>query len=86
MLIRRSIVISGESEAIVRRRSAMDQGYGIKCEPEPPFQLDYYRPLSSESEQSPEGTLDMDLTGFLDMDDTALSGKSRRERESTAAI
>lgn len=59
----------------------MDQGYGIKCEPEPPFQLDYYRPLSSESEQSPEGTLDMDLTGFLDMDDTALSGKSRRERE-----
>ncbi len=60
------------------RKMAMEQGYGIKCEPEASFQLDYLPHPSNDVEQSPEGALDMDLTGFLDMEETALSGKIRR--------
>ncbi len=59
------------------RKIAMEQGYVIKCEPEASFQLDYYPP-SQDLDQSPEGPLDMDLSGFLDVDDNALSGKIRR--------
>ena len=54
---------------------ATDQGYGIKCEPDMSFQSDYYHPPSLFSQDaSQRGDLDMDLTGFLEMDDKALSG------------
>lgn len=50
--------------------------YGIKCDPDMSFQPDCYPPPVYQCEQQPlqEPPADMDLAGFLEMDDKMLSG------------
>lgn len=50
---------------------------GIKCDPEMTFQADYYHPPCQYGQQLvQEPGDDMDLSGFLEMDDKMLSGWS----------
>ena len=49
--------------------------YGIKCDPEMSFQPDCYPPVyQCEQQVVHEPTGEMDLAGFLEMDDKILSG------------
>ena len=52
-------------------------GYGIKCDPDMSFGPDSYPPVY-QCEQQPlaEPPCDMDLAGFLEMDDKMLSGET----------
>lgn len=55
---------------------ASEQGYGIKCEPDMSGQSDYYNPLPQFGQESGlQAANEMDLSGFLEMDDKTLSGE-----------
>ena len=56
---------------------AASGNYGVKCDPEMSFQPDCYPPGYQSEQQLVHGPADdMDLTGFLEMDDKMLSGMS----------
>ena len=56
---------------------AASGNYGVKCDPEMSFQPDCYAPGYQYEQQVVHGPADdMDLAGFLEMDDKMLSGMS----------
>ena len=60
-----------------KEMAACGGGYGIKCDPDMSFGPDSYPPVY-QCEQQPlaEPPCDMDLAGFLEMDDKMLSGET----------
>ena len=55
---------------------AASGSYGIKCDPDMSYRPDYYAPgYQCEQPLVQEPTDDMDLAGFLEMDDKMLSGR-----------
>ena len=55
--------------------AASGSSYGIKCDPDMSFQPDCYPPMYQCDQQAlQEPAAEMDLAGFLEMDDKMLSG------------